>query len=81
MEAGCYIFVFLFKTYAPPPVEEDIIMTTTIIIVATEVITLYILFFNMKDVCFVNIHPPFQKKELSKQFFSNQQTNVISFTE
>ena len=24
--------------------------------------TLYVLFFNMNDVCFANIHPPFQKR-------------------
>ena len=61
-EAGFCISFSLIKLYAPPPFEEDIIMTTTIIIVATGRITLYTLFFNIKSVCFVNIHPPSDKK-------------------
>jgi hypothetical protein len=42
-------------------------MTTTIIIVEILAMTLLIVFFNMKDVCFVNIHPPFGKKNCGKQ--------------
>jgi hypothetical protein len=44
-------------------------MTTTIIIEEILVMTLLIVFFNMKDVCFVNIHPPFGKKNCGKQFY------------
>ncbi len=36
---------------------------------AIGAILLYILFFNIEEVVFVNIHPPHQKKELYKQFF------------
>ena len=42
-------------------------MTTTIIIEEILTMTLLIVFFNMKDVCFVNIHPPFGKKNCGKQ--------------
>jgi hypothetical protein len=45
-------------------------MTTTIIIVATEAITLYTLFLNIKDVCFVNIHPPSYKKNFASNFLA-----------
>jgi len=56
-EAGCCIISFLIYYHAPPPAEV-IIMTTTINIADELAMTLYIVFFNMKDVCFVNIHPP-----------------------
>jgi len=39
-------------------------MTTTIIIAATLVITLFIVCFNMKDVCFCKYTPAVLKKEL-----------------
>jgi hypothetical protein len=58
LEAGCWIISFLIYYHAPPPAEV-IIMTATIIIETTPAMTLLIVFFNMKDVCFVNIHPPF----------------------
>jgi len=57
-EAGYCIISFLIYYHAPPPAEV-IIMTTTIIIAEILAMTLLIVFFNMKDVCFVNIHPPF----------------------
>jgi len=57
LEAGCCIISFLIYYHAPPPAEV-IIMTTTIIIEVILAMTLLIVFFNMKDVCFVNIHPP-----------------------
>jgi len=63
-----YILIFLVQSHAPPPVEEDIIITTTIIIVAREVKILYVLFFSMKDVCFINIQPAFQKKNYASNF-------------
>jgi hypothetical protein len=66
------ILIFLVQSHAPPPFEEDIIITTTTIIMeATEVMILYVLFFNMKDVCFINIHPSFQKKNTSSNYFLN----------
>jgi len=67
-EAGCCIISFLVYYHAPPPVEV-IIMTTTIIIVLTLAMTLLIVFFNMKDVCFVNIHPPFEKRTVASNYF------------
>jgi len=57
LEAGCCIISFLIYYHAPPPAEV-IIMSTTIIIMAAFVMTLLKIFFNMKDVCLVNIHPP-----------------------
>jgi len=56
-EAGCCIISFLVYYHAPPPAEV-IIMTTTITMADEPAMTLFIVFFNMKDVCFVNIHPP-----------------------
>jgi hypothetical protein len=50
-----------------PPVEEHIIITLAIIIAAFTVMTLYVLFFNMKDVCFSKYTTAVLKKELSKQ--------------
>jgi hypothetical protein len=69
---GLLYIDFLFYNHAPPPFEEDIIMTTNPIIIglATEAITLYTLFFNIKDVCFVNIHPPSYKKNFVSNFLS-----------
>jgi len=56
---GLLFKVYLFKSYTPPPGEEIIIITTTIMTVLTTVILLYKRLFNMKQVCLVNIHPPF----------------------
>jgi len=52
-------------------------MTTTIIIEATALMTLYIIFFCMKDVCLVNIHPPFQKKNSASNFISVYTNNRL----
>jgi flagellar basal body-associated protein FliL len=52
-----------------PPGEENIIITIAIIIAALTVMTLYVLFFNMKDVCFSKYTTAVSKKELSKQFY------------
>jgi len=66
LEAGCCIISFLIYDHAPPPAEV-IIMTTTIIIAEILAMTLLIEYFNMEGVCFVNIHPPFGKKNCGKQ--------------
>ena len=63
MEAGCCIISFLIYYHAPPPAEV-IIMTTTIIIAEILVMTLLIVLFNMKDVCFCKYTPAVLKKEL-----------------
>jgi hypothetical protein len=52
-----------------PPDEENIIITIAIIIAVLTVMTLYVLFFNMKDVCFDKYTTAVLKKELSKQCF------------
>lgn len=52
-----------------PPDEENIIITIAIIIAALTVMVLYVLFFNMKDVCFSKYTTAVLKKELSKQYF------------
>ena len=52
-----------------PPEEENIIMTMAIIIAALAVTILYVLFFNMKDVCFSKYTSAVSKKELNKQIF------------
>jgi hypothetical protein len=67
-EAGCCIISLSVYYYAPPPAEV-IIMTTTIIMATIPVMTLCIEFFCMKDVCFVNIHPPFEKRTAASKFF------------
>ena len=55
---GFLYFDFSCYTKFPPPCITGIIITTTIIIeVIREMIILFL--FNMKDVCSVNIHPPF----------------------
>jgi hypothetical protein len=70
------ILFLLVYNHAPPPLE-DIIMTTTIIIEAAAAMIVYVLFFNMKDVCLPNIHPPFQKKNsASNNYFYNGRTLV-----
>jgi flagellar basal body-associated protein FliL len=45
-----------------PPFEENIIITIAIIIAALTVMTLYVLFFNMKDVCFSKYTTAVSKK-------------------
>ena len=68
LEAGRCIISFLIYYHAPPPVEV-IIMTTTIIIVLTLAMTLLIVCFNMKDVCFSKYTPAVLNKELRQAIF------------
>ena len=55
-----YLFL-VYYTLAPPPCSALIIMTATIMIVVTNVMTLFILRFDMKDYYTVNILQPILK--------------------
>lgn len=41
--------------------------------------TLYVIFFNMKDVCLVNIHPPFQKKNSASNYYFCDGQTIVSY--
>ncbi|MGQ0740006.1 MAG: hypothetical protein ACT4OJ_13200 [Bacteroidota bacterium] len=47
--------------------------------VVTEVMILYVLFFNMKDVSVVNIHPPFQKKNSASNNYLKEGQTIVCY--